>query len=97
MRIAEVIGKATLSRWHPSLTGARWVLAVPLTHAGLQGEASGRGEPFFVYDELGASPGAVIAVSEGAEAAAPFHPDTKPIDAYNAAILDVIDVESLSP
>ena len=30
-----------------------------------------------------------IAISEGAEASAPFHPDQKPIDAYNAAILDV--------
>jgi ethanolamine utilization protein EutN len=92
VRIAEVIGKVTLCRWHESLSGATWLLAVPLTHAGLNGEEGGRGEPFVVYDELQASAGARIAVSEGAEAAAPFHPNQKPIDAYNAAILDTVDV-----
>lgn len=91
MRIAEVIGKVTLSQWHPTLSGATWKLAVPLAEGEEQNELSQRGEPFVVFDELGASTGALIAVSEGAEAAAPFHPDTKPIDAYNAAILDTIE------
>jgi ethanolamine utilization protein EutN len=96
MRIAEVIGKVTLNRRHPALHGATWVVAVPLTLDGLAGKAAGRGEPFIVYDELGAGAGSRIAVSEGAEAAAPFFPDTKPIDAYNAAILDSIEFDSLS-
>ena len=34
----------------------------------------------------------LIAVSEGGEAAQPFQPEMKPVDAYNAAILDRIDV-----
>jgi ethanolamine utilization protein EutN len=93
MRIAEVIGKVTLSQCHPSLRGARWLLAVPLTADGLRGDESGRGEAFVVFDERGASAGAQIAVSEGAEAAAPFHPQEKPIDAYNAAILDYVSFE----
>ena len=54
---------------------------------------NGRGEPLVVYDEQGAGSGELIAVSESAEASAPFHPDQKPIDAYNAAILDVVDVD----
>ena len=29
MRIADVIGTVTLSRVHPSLAGARWVIGVP--------------------------------------------------------------------
>ena len=37
--------------------------------------------------------GVRIAISDGAEAAAPFYPDTKPIDAYNAAILDWIELD----
>jgi ethanolamine utilization protein EutN len=45
-----------------------------------------------VYDELGAGLGSLIAVSEGREAAQPFGPEGKPIDAYNAAILDHIDL-----
>jgi len=93
MRICEVIGSVTLSRWHPSLTGATWKLVVPLDQAGLRGDAAGRGEPFAVFDELGAGNGSLIAVSEGAEAAAPFHPAVKAIDGYNAAILDRIDID----
>ncbi|HUG89883.1 MAG TPA: EutN/CcmL family microcompartment protein [Planctomycetaceae bacterium] len=93
MRIAEVIGKVTLSQWHPSLAAARWVVAVPLAQEGLRDRTQGRGEPFVVYDEFNAGTGALIAVSEGAEASAPFHPDQKPIDAYNAAILDRVEIE----
>lgn len=92
MRIGEVIGKVSLSKWHPSLDAARWLIAVPLTVAGLAGEKSGRGVPIVVYDELGAGEGCLLAVSEGAEASAPFYPDLKPIDAYNAAILDHVDI-----
>ena len=94
MRIAEVIGSVTLSRWHPSLTGARWSLIVPLDARGLAGESEGRGEPIAAFDEYGAGPGSRIAVADGAEAAAPFHPDTKPVDAYNAAILDRIEISA---
>ena len=93
MKIAEVVGKVTLSSWHPALSGATWKLAVPLSREGEEKQLTKRGEPFVVFDELGTSQGALIAVSDGAEAAAPFYPDTKPIDAYNAAILDQIDVD----
>lgn len=90
MRIAEVIGKVTLSAMHPSLEGARWVLGVPLSAEGLADRTKGRGEPIVIYDELNAGHGARIAVTESAEASAPFHPEQKPINAYNAAILDSI-------
>ena len=33
-----------------------------------------------------------FAVAEGPEASNPFRPDLKPLDAYNAAILDSIDI-----
>ena len=92
MRIAEVIGTVTLSRWHPSLTGAQWRLVVPLDAKGIASEAAGRLEPIAAYDEYGAGHGSRIAIADGAEAAAPFHPDTKPVDAYNAAILDRIEI-----
>lgn len=93
MRIAEVIGRVTLSKWHPSLSGATWLIVAPLKHEGLKGESGGRGEPFVIYDELGAGEGALIGVTEGAEASNPFYPDQKPIDAYNTAIFDAVDVE----
>jgi microcompartment protein CcmK/EutM len=93
MRIVEVIGTVTLSRWHPSLKAAAWRVCVPLSRAGLQGSPAGRDVAFVTFDELGAGLGSLVAISEGAEATAPFHPEQKPIDAYNAAILDVIDVD----
>lgn len=95
MRIAEVIGRITLSKCHPTLRGAMWRLVTPLTHKGLLGDASGRVEAFVVYDEMGISEGAKIGVSEGAEAAAPFHPNEKAIDAYAAAILENIEVDPI--
>ena len=92
MRIMECIGKVTLSKCHPSLDGASWRIAVPLMHDGILGKESGRTEPIVIFDELGAGHGSLMAVSESAEAAAPFHPNTKPIDAYNSAILDHVNL-----
>lgn len=93
MRIMECIGRVTLSKWEPTLTGATWKLAVPLMHAGLNGDESGRTEPIVIYDEMGAGVGSLMAVTESAEASTPFYPNSKPIDAYNAAILDTVNVE----
>lgn len=91
MRIAEVIGRVTLSKCHPSLRGSTWRLVAALDEAGLKGQTSGRGEPFVVFDEFGASEGHQVGVSEGAEASAPFYPESKPIDGYVAAIFDRVD------
>jgi len=93
MRIMECIGRVTLSQWNPSLTGASWKLAVPLMHAGLKGDSSGRTEPVIVYDDMGAGNGSLMAVTESADASTPFYPDSKPIDAYCAALLDAVSVE----
>ncbi len=95
MRIAEVIGTVTLNRAHPSLVGASLRLAVPLALSDLVGETQPAADMLVVYDELGAGAGARIAISEGGEAAQPFHPEVKPVDAYNAAILDSVQVERL--
>ena len=56
-----------------------------------------RGEELVVYDELGAGVGSRIAFSEGGEAAQPFLPADKPVDAYNAAILDDIQLRIPTP
>ena len=91
MRIAEVIGTVTLSRCHPTLVGARWLIGVPFSLKALEAGAPD-GEDLVIYDDLGAGRGARIGFSEGAEAAAPFHPKKKPVDAYCACILDQIIV-----
>ena len=92
MRIAEVIGTVTLSRVHPTLRGARWLIGVPYSLKGLKLEQPD-GEDLVIYDNLGAGSGNQIAFSESAEAAAPFYPEDKPVDAYCAAILDNITIK----
>lgn len=89
----ECIGRVTLSKWDPTLKGAAWKLAVPLMHAGLNGDPLGRTEPIIIYDDMGAGNGHLVAVTESADASTPFYPDSKPIDAYCAAILDTVSVE----
>ena len=92
MRIGEVIGTVTLSRVHPSLVGARWVVVVPCSLKALAGEQHGDGEDVVIYDQLGAGNGDRIGFTEGVEAAAPFLPERKPVDAYCACILDSVTV-----
>lgn len=92
MRIAEVIGNVTLSRVHPSMIGSRWVIGVPYSLKALQQDSAADGEDAVIYDNLGAGIGARIGFSEGGEAAAPFHPQKKPVDAYCACILDSVVV-----
>lgn len=96
MRIGRVIGTVTLNRRHPSIEGARFKLVVPLSLDNLTGRSQVDAEEFTVYDELGAGTGSLIAISEGREAAQPFHPEVKPIDAYNAAILDNVSLKVTS-
>ena len=93
MRIAEVIGTVTLSRCHPSITGYRWILGVPYSLKALKDQTAPDGEDLVILDELGAGHGQQIGVSEGAEAAMPFHPNKKPVDAYCACLLDTISVK----
>jgi ethanolamine utilization protein EutN len=92
MRIGEIIGTVTLNRAHPSLGGGAYRLAIPLSLAELSSKEVPAGEELVVYDDLGAGVGSRIAFSEGGEAAQPFLPELKPIDAYNAAILDDIQI-----
>lgn len=94
MRIAKVIGAVTLNRCHPAFQGARLRLAVPLSAADLAGDGEPGADPLVLWDQLGAGIGSLIALSEGPEAAQPFRPEIKPIDAYNAAILDHIHIDT---
>jgi microcompartment protein CcmK/EutM len=92
MRIAEVIGRVTLSRIHPSLKGARFVIALPMPREALVENSPRRGEEVIAFDDLGASPGSLIGLSEGGEAASPFRPEKKPVDAYCACLIDQLNL-----
>jgi len=93
MRLAEIRGKVTLSRHLPQLAGGRFLLGWPLTLEALARGSAERGEELVIYDELGAGPGAIVAVSEGREAANPFAKSPVPIDAYCGCLIDQLDVD----
>ncbi len=93
MRIAKIIGTVTLSRCHPSFKGARLKLAVPYSLDELTSDAEPTADTLVVWDEIGAGIGQKIAMAEGPEASQPFRPEVKPVEAYNAAILDHIDLK----
>lgn len=93
MRLAEIVGKVTLSRALPELKGGRLLLARPLTAAAIARGAPERGEDVVLYDELGAGAGSIVGLGEGREAANPFGKIKTPVDAYCACLIDAIDVD----
>ena len=88
MRIAEVIGRVTMSRLHPALRGGRFLISLPMPAEALLDGTDKRGEEVVVWDDLGAGPGSLIALSEGREAANPFGKTKTPVDAYCACLID---------
>ncbi len=93
MKIHQVLGSVTLSRYHPSYTGACLLATRPLDAEVLGASENPEADLVIVWDDLGAGEGAKIAVSDGAEAAQPFKPELKAVDAYCSAILDAIHID----
>ena len=96
MRIAKIIGNVVLSRSHPSFDGANLKLAVPLTLDNLDESSDEEADSVVVWDQLGTNVDTLIGLAEGPEAAQPFRPELKPVDAYAASILDSIDLHQAS-
>jgi len=92
MRLAKVIGIVTLSHSIAEIEAATLKVVVPLALDELEKQDTESPDFLVMWDEMGARNGDVVALSEGGEAAQPFRPAIKPVDAYNAAILDEIDL-----
>lgn len=93
MKICKVIGSVTLSRCHPSYIGARLLATEPEGLGTLGMEPSEPPDLVVVWDDQGAGIGHEVAVSDGAEAAQPFRPEWKAVDAYCSGILDSIYID----
>jgi microcompartment protein CcmK/EutM len=92
MQIYRITGTVTLCRAHPSFQGAP--LRAAVEHGSqLLGKTSEGADMVVVWDPLGADVGSLVAVSDGAEAAQPFRPEIKPVDAYCAALLDQCSID----
>lgn len=93
MKVGRVIGRVVLSSRIPELPVGRWLMVSPLGREELEngsGRFSSQPSPV-VFDDLGASEGDLIGYTEGGEATRPF-PGPVPIDAYNACILDSVEI-----
>ena len=97
MRIGEVIGNVTLCVTEEKLVGGRLLIVRPYDPESLRRDEPGRSEPIVAYDELGAAIGQRVGVSEGREAAMPFHPDRVAVDAYVACLLDDVTYDDQPP
>jgi microcompartment protein CcmK/EutM len=93
MRLGKVIGKVTLSRCHPSYTGTKLRLVIPLALEDLPDASDPQADALVVWDEIGTGEGSLIAISEGPEASQPFRPEIKPIDAYASALIDELRLD----
>jgi microcompartment protein CcmK/EutM len=91
MRIGKTIGTVTLVEPHPAVRGGAFRVVVPLAVGDLAA-GDGAAEPLVAWDDLGAGEGQLVAFSEGGEAAQPFRPAEKPIDAFLAALIDRLDI-----
>jgi len=96
MRIGRTIGSVTLVNAHPSMRGGVLRLVVPLREQDLAA-GDGPAEPLVAWDSLGAGEGQLVAFSEGGEAAQPFQPDVKPVDAYIASLIEQINRPNPTP
>ena len=94
MRIGRVIGRVCLNATYETLVGGRFLLVEVQDRFSLAGKPRKSTETVVVYDHLGAGEGETIAFTESREACMPFYPEKiVPLDAYNAAILDRVDVQ----
>jgi len=94
VKLGSVIGRVTLSKAVPELTGARWLIVSPFTREHFQRGPQtpvglSKDPTLVVYDALGGGVGQTIGYVEGREAAQPFDQPI-PIDAINAALVDDI-------
>ncbi|MEC7564905.1 MAG: EutN/CcmL family microcompartment protein [Planctomycetota bacterium] len=92
MRVATIIGHLTLNECLPEFEGASLKLGIPMNLDDVRNAAASELDFVVLWDDLGAASDTLIALSESAEAARPFRPALKPVDAYNAAILENIEV-----
>lgn len=100
MRVAQVIGRATVNIIDPSLEGGRWLLCNPVDEdhfntACTQTPPISSQSTLVAYDKLGAGDGDIVGIVEGAEATAPFE-GWVPLDAITVAIFDSLHYEPVS-
>ena len=94
MRIGYVRGNVVLSLSVPALTGNRFLIVEPVTADNLAARnGEGGGKQLVVADQLNPGEGQLIGFVEGREAANPYWPQSVPVDAYCACIVEHVEFE----
>ena len=92
MKIGRIIDAVTLSRCHLTMGSIPFRMVETIERFDENNQPIFGDEQIVACDLLGSGVGDLIALAEGPEAAQPFRPDIKPIDASTAAILDTIEL-----
>jgi microcompartment protein CcmK/EutM len=93
MRLGIVRGHITLAPAVESFQSRTLAILEPVTMENLRAKnRKGGGKALIAVDELGAATGQMVAFTEGREATNPFWPAPVPVDAYQALIVDSVDV-----
>lgn len=93
MKLARTIGTVTLSRSHPALAAAKLRCVEIVDSVDRIDTQPLGGDLVVAWDLCGTGVGDLVALAEGPEAAQPFRPDVKPLDASIVALLDNVDLE----
>lgn len=92
MKMARVVGNTTLARMHPAMHASSLRCVEVIGSIDDIASLTPGGDLIVAWDTCGSSVGDLVALAEGPEAAAPFKPDIKPIDASIVAILDSYEI-----
>lgn len=90
MKLARTIGTVTLSRYHPAMANAQLRCVEVVQQIESIDQQPLGGETIVAWDLCGTGTGDLVALAEGPEAAQPFRPDVKPLDASIVALLDEV-------
>jgi len=93
MKLARTIGSITLSQSHPAMRQAKLRLVEVVDSIERIDEQPLGGDTIVAWDLCGTGIGDLVALAEGPEAAQPFRPDVKPLDASIVALLDHVDLQ----
>ena len=94
MKFARTIGTVTLSRSHPWMKAANLRCVEIVESIDQINDFPLGGETVVAWDTCGSGIGDLVALAEGPEAAQPFMPVVKPIDASIVALLDEVNLDS---
>ena len=91
MRLGYVRGHVVLNQCVESLRGTRLLIVEPVTGENLSaGNGLGGGKALIVADQLAPALGQMVGFVEGREAANPYWPESTPVDAYCALIVESV-------